>query len=141
MGLIFTRERKMKKFNLTKDNSEDIGFVTDCLLMGVISLKELKEWICKIIHQCDVDSLPTYIYNLLDYNGENSGVYNVISFSPNSKLRKIDEYALYGIGIKRFGTIFDMPIPRDVALNALDKNPYILERFKKEFDFINLDFG
>lgn len=128
------------KPKLTLNDSEDIGFATDCLLMGVISLNEFKEWVYKIVKQYNVEDLPIYIYDLTDYNEEVAGVYNIIGFSPNSNLKRIDEYALYGIAVKRFGGVFDMPISSNKALIALGDNPQILERFKREFPFINLDF-
>lgn len=128
------------KPKLTLNNSEDIGFATDCLLMGVISLNEFKEWVYKIIKQYSIEDLPIYIFDLADYNEEIAGIYNVIGFSPNSNLSKIDEYALYGIAVKRFGSILDMPISIQKALETLGNNSKLLERFKIEFPFINLGF-
>lgn len=49
------------KLKLTSNNNEDIGFATDCLLMGVISLNEFKKWVYKIIEQYKIDDLPIYI--------------------------------------------------------------------------------
>ncbi|MCK3655910.1 hypothetical protein A4G19_09095 [Pasteurellaceae bacterium Macca] len=130
-------ERKPK---LVLNNSEDIGFATDCLLMGLISLNEFKEWVCKIINKYNIEDVPEYLYDLADYNEDVVGVYNIIGFSPNSNLKEEDEHALYGIAVKRFGVVFDMPISSKKALVALKKNPQVLVRFKREFSFINLDF-
>lgn len=81
-----------------------------------------------------------YIYDLADYNEEIAGIYNVIGFSPNSNLKKLEKYALYGIAVKRFGSIFDMPISKKKALDELNRNPQILEKFRRTFPFIELGF-
>ena len=47
--------------------------------------------------------------------------------------------AMYGIGIKRFGEIYDMPISKKAALKALDQHPSILKRFKETFPFIKIE--
>lgn len=128
------------KFRLTRESSEDIGFVKSCLITGAINRIEFREWVSLVINDSDIDDLPLYIFDLIDFDGSFYELLNIIGFTPDPVLNNDEYNAIYGIVIHRFGGVLDMPISEKEALSALEKNPYVLERFKKEFPFIKLDF-
>ncbi len=130
----------VNKLRLTRESSEDIGFVKSCLIIGAIDRNEFKEWVFFIIKNNSVDDIPLYIFDLIDFNDYFCNLFEVIGFVLDSGLTDDEDNALYGIAVKRFGSFFDMPISEKRALKALSENPQVLDRFKQTFPFIYLDF-
>ncbi|KGQ67894.1 hypothetical protein ACLRAA_06205 [Gallibacterium anatis] len=128
------------KLKLTRDESGDIGFVKSTLIAEAITLKEFNNWVIFIINNHPIDELPIYIFDLIDFKGYLCDLTNIIGFVPYSGLNDNENYALYGIALKRFGKIVDCPISYQCALDALNNNPQVLIRFKETFPFIELDF-
>lgn len=124
---------------LTKEDSYDIGFVKSSLIIGAITRDEFQEWLYKTIKENDVNELPSYIFNLIDFNDFLFKIVDIIGFSPNPGLTDYEYDAIYGIAIKRFGNLFDMPISKKAALKALDQHPSILKCFKETFPFIKIE--
>ncbi|OOF44463.1 hypothetical protein [Rodentibacter trehalosifermentans] len=128
------------KFRLTRESSEDIGFVKSCLIIGAIEKNEFREWIDLVIKDSDIDELPLYIFDLINFDGSFYELLNIIGFTPDPILSDEEDNALYGIAIKRFGDSFDIPITKSKALISLEHNPQILDRFRKVFPFVLLNF-
>lgn len=124
------------KFRLTRESSADIGFVKSCLIKGAITNNEFNEWIEYVIASDGVRELPQYIFDLIDFKGSFYELTNVIGFTPDPILTEVEDNAIYGIAIKRFGDVLDIPISKKHALKALEQHPMILERFKTTFPFI-----
>lgn len=128
------------KLRLTRDSSEDIGFVKSCVIKGAITNKEFNDWVEYVIVNDKVDDLPLYIFDLIDFNGSFYELINIIGFTPDPILTEDEDNAIYGIAIKRFWNDLDFPISNNEALRALDRNPLILKRFKSIFPFINFSY-
>lgn len=128
------------KLRLTRDSSEDIGFVKSCVIKGAITNKEFNDWVEYVIVNDKVDDLPQYIFDLIDFNGSFYELINIIGFTPDPILTEDEDNAIYGIAIKRFGNDLDIPISNNEALRSLDRNPLISKRFKSIFPFINFSY-
>ncbi|WP_077545506.1 hypothetical protein [Rodentibacter genomosp. 2] len=109
------------KPRLTLNNSEDIAFSKVCLIYDSIDLNEFKQWLYNLVRKSDIDDLPSYIFDLIEFDGFLSDLNQVIGFNPNTSLSLEEKNAIIGIAIKRFGSIFDMPISNKEALDALEK--------------------
>ena len=133
-------ESMENKFRLTRDSSEDIGFVKSCFIKGAITNREFNDWVEYVIVNDKVDDLPLYIFDLIDFNGSFYELINIIGFTPDPILTEDEDNAIYGIAIKRFGNDLDIPISNNEALRALDRNPLISKRFKSIFPFINFSY-
>lgn len=121
---------------ISKENSQDLGFAIGCLFSQSITLDEFKEWLYIVIKDNDIENIPSYIFDLLEFNQGLFHISNVIGFVPNDKLSKSEQNALTGIAVMRNVKVYDSPISKNKALLLLDKNPHILERFKTFFPFI-----
>lgn len=126
------------KVKLTRESSEDIGFVKSCFIKGAITNNEFNKWIEYVVTNYEVSELPLYIFDLIDFKGSFYELIKIIGFTPDPMLTEDEDNAIYGIAIKRFGDSLDIPISRDNALKALEQNPLILNRFKVTFPFIEL---
>ncbi|WP_118843748.1 hypothetical protein [Haemophilus haemolyticus] len=126
-----------KNFKLTReDNGEDIGFAISCMYSQAITLDEFKSWIDYVILNSKVEDLPSYIWEIVDWDGK----YNIskyIDFTPCGIEGRLSD-ALTGIAIKRNMDIFE-PISKKKALDALRKNPNLVKKFKDFFPFIKFD--
>ena len=126
-----------KNFKLTReDNGEDIGFAISCMYSQAITLDEFKSWIDYVILNSKVEDLPSYIWEIVDWDGK----YNIskyIGFTPCGIEGRLSD-ALTGIAIKRNMDIFET-ISKKKALDALRKNPNLVKKFKDFFPFIKFD--
>lgn len=126
-----------KNFKLTReDNGEDIGFAISCMYSQAITLDEFKSWIDYVILNSKVEDLPSYIWEIVDWDGK----YNIskyIGFTPCGIEGRLSD-ALTGIAIKRNMDIFES-ISKKKALDALRKNPNLVKKFKDFFPFIKFD--
>lgn len=121
--------------DLTKDESNTIGFVVACLFSSAIDLNELNQWATSIVERLDVDDIPDYIFELMEFNGPLAGVYKTIGFTPVWNRSDEEDAALYGVAVKRGKDVFDMPVPSASALQNLDDNPHIKDAFNLVFPF------
>ncbi|MEW8229304.1 MAG: hypothetical protein AB2745_03195 [Candidatus Thiodiazotropha endolucinida] len=121
--------------DLTKDRSETIGFVVACLFSSAIDVSELNQWASTVIEGLDVQDIPDYIFELVEFNGPLAGVYKTIGFSPVWNRFDEEDAALYGIAVKRGREVFDMPVSPASALKSLDDHPHIKDAFNLVFPF------
>lgn len=128
----------MVEFHLTKEDSGDIGFVTDCLIAGVITFPEFKKWVYYVIDNSQ--EVPNYFFDILDVEENFDYVLNIgriLGFHPGWGAIDDELKALDGIGFKRFSNFkTDASLRRD-ALRALDGNLHVERRFKETFPFID----
>lgn len=68
----------------------------------------------------------------MDFNDELFKVYKVFSHVPHWRHSETDEYALYGISIRRGNDPYDIPITPRQALADLEASPDI-ERIHRKF--------
>ena len=129
-----------QKFSLIKGNSEDIGFASTCLVAGVISFDEFKQWLYLVIEQ--EDELPDYIFDILDI--ENKFDYTlkmreIIGFHANWEgSEPAQSLALDGIAYKRDADYVSDAVSREQALTALQTHPEVEVKFKALFPFITV---
>ncbi|MCZ4283148.1 hypothetical protein O4H49_20385 [Kiloniella laminariae] len=128
-----------KSFRLEKNNSDDIGFASTCLVAGIIDFDEFKAWLYFVMENSD--EIPSYFFNILDINEKFEYTLKrqeVVGFTPSWEGTTFEENALYGIGYKRNIAYQNDVVSQISALKALSKNPHIEERFKETFPFLEL---
>lgn len=122
-----------------KDNSDDLGFVIGCLFSQAINLSEFRLWVDSVIEKLPVDSIPNYMFDLVGFDGYLFEISKIIGFVSSNKISNDEKVSLSGIAYLRGADVYDPPVTREEALRALERNPIILERFKRTFPFIKLD--
>lgn len=126
----------MQRFALSKNDDETIGFVTTSLFHGAIDRSELRQWATSVAAELEVEAIPPYIFDLVDFDDSLSKIYQIIGFVTDGSLSRAEYSALYGTALLRGREIFDMPIKKKTALAALDRNPHIRDAFNQIFPFI-----
>jgi hypothetical protein len=119
------------------ENSETIGFVVSCLFTSAIDVSELHDWCVYVIDHNDVKSIPSYLFDLMDFDQPLAHLYKAIGFVPVWRHTDEEANALYGIAIQRGRELFDPTVSRQSALALLKRSPSIIERFCQTFPFIN----
>lgn len=126
----------MVGLRLTKDNCEDIGFVRVCLLAGVVSFDEFKQWLFWVVE--NEEEVPSYFWDLIDLKEKfEFKPLKVMGFNPYWLHNDDEDDALDGIGYKRRPDFRSDVTSRIDALQKLASNPHIEERFKTTFPFID----
>jgi hypothetical protein len=125
-------------FGITKENSEELGFVITSLFCSAINLDELHEWCYEIIRETDIQKLPPYIMELANFEEKLAKIFNVIGFVPTWKHDDLDEAALCGIAMSRGVRRVEWPFSEEVARAALNDRQAILQRFRETFNFLSL---
>lgn len=124
---------KSSEFDCFSD--ELMAFVVTCLFCGAISKDELKVWSARALA---LDNAPMFLYDLMNFHGEIFKIYQIIGYVPYWEHAEDDEYALYGIAVRRGFQPYDMPLKADRALACLESKPNIEHLFGRVFDFIKL---
>ena len=125
----------MNTIELNSFNDELMAFVITCLFCGAISKDELNTWCAQTL---SLNNATNFLYDLMDFQDEIFKVYKVIGYVPHWEHEKGDEYALYGIAVRRGFKPYDMPISTNEALTHLEASPHIENLFKEVFAFIQL---
>jgi hypothetical protein len=128
-----------KPTGLDRDDSEQIGFVTECLMCAAIDLRELRAWCVQIIERYPIEAIPEYLFELVDFDGPLAKIYRVIGFVPVWEHDERDIASLYGIAAQRGRERYEWPVPPDVAKEKLRRNRKIQKRFASTFPFISFD--
>ena len=121
-----------------KENNEDLGFVIGCLYSQAINLSEFRCWLEYVIEISDIENIPQYIFDLVDFNDYLFQISKKIGFIASSGLSEEQKKALEGIAYLRKREILDPELDKTQALELLDKHPLIMERFKELFPFIEI---
>lgn len=123
---------------LTRNDSGTISFVVACLFCEAIDLYDLREWALYVVTLNDVDDIPEYVLDLTDLAESWGHVVEVIGFPVgNSRMYEI-EPCLYGIAYLRGVDVYDPPVPRVSAEEAIQRNPDVLTEFRTTFPFISI---
>ena len=126
-------------WKIEKEDCEDLGFAISCLFSETISLSEFKTWLEIVIKEMPIEKIPLYIFDLMNFNDTLANIDNVIGFVAPSKLSMQQKNALVGITYLREIDVYDPPISKEQALAALNKNPHVLDKFRRLFPFIELN--
>ena len=119
---------------LSKEDSSRIGFVVSCLFAEAINLHEFRQWVTTIYE--GETEIPTYMVDLLDFNGPLFKLSKVIGFEPHWPGTEDEELALFGITYQRDRIPFQCPLNREEAIAKLERHPSIKETFIKNFPFL-----
>lgn len=128
----------MPRFHLAKEDSADIGFATDCLVAGIITFLEFKSWLYYVIENSE--EVPSYFFDILDVEEKfdyTLRTVEILGFHPGWEATDNELNALDGIGFKRFSEFKTDAAQKETALQALEKNPHIEQRFREMFPFID----
>lgn len=125
-------------WKIKRNDNQDLGFAINCLFAEAINLSEFKTWIEIVIRDLAVDEIPYYMYDLLEFNAALADIYLTIGFNPHSKLSVTQQNSLIGIAFLREIDVFDSPVLKEQALQALEENPHILDEFRRFFPFIEI---
>ncbi|KPQ22191.1 MULTISPECIES: hypothetical protein [unclassified Halomonas] len=125
-----------RNFRLEKNDSDDIGFAKASLVSGVLKFSEFKQWLYYVIeHQ---DQVPAYFWDILDIENKfDFKPFSVMGFNPSWEHTESESDALDGIGYRRWNDFLSDAVPREVALQELDRNPHVEKRFRETFPFID----
>lgn len=123
-------------WKVSENDHSDLNFAVGCLYCDAISLSEFKKWVELVIETSDVDEIPYYMYDLLEFDKPLFHLSREIGFDLINDLSKEEEYSLYGIGFMRQHDIYESPIDKETAIIYTKRNIHILERFSKLFPFI-----
>lgn len=116
-------------------SDELLAFVITCLFCGAIKKQEFNSWCVQAVL---LSNAPGFLYDLIEFRDEIFKIYKVIGYVPYWEHSDSDEYALYGIAVRRGFEPYDMPVSRDEALANLDTSPEVKSLFVEVFDFIRL---
>lgn len=129
-----------KRPRITREDSDDLGFVIDCLYSHAITMDEFNEWITRLT--ADHDDLPLFVFDLIDFTDEDrlklSHWQTYGGFVPYWQATESETAALVGIGVRRFGEVESDFCTRDEALVSLSRHPTIVDRFHETFPFVDL---
>lgn len=126
-----------QKTGITRDDSETIGFVMTSLFCSAINLAELHEWCFLVIGANDIAEIPSYIFDLSEYEGVLAKIFKIIGFVPSWTHTDDDEAALCGIAMKRGIERYEWPFSQDYALTKLKDNSDMERRFRETFPFVD----
>ena len=127
-------------WKIYKDNNRDLDFVLNCLFCQSINLNEMSMWIDKVIETSVLEKIPDYVFELSATNFDKFNIcdiYEIIGFVTDGQFSKYD-LAIYGIAFLRGFDVFDSPVSKEQALQALEENPHILDEFRRFFPFIEI---
>ncbi|HGP7189316.1 TPA: hypothetical protein ACLRI2_002003, partial [Neisseria meningitidis] len=63
---------------MTKEQGQDLSFATYCLLSAAINLQEFKLWLDIVVRDTPIDTIPLYIFDLIDFDKGIGEIYDVI---------------------------------------------------------------
>ena len=128
----------MSMWKICINDSEDLDFVLACLFSQAIDRKELNLWAEEVVKTSPIENIPSYIFELVDFEDSLLRLDEIIGFTPDTSLSKKDELAIYGIAFLRGVDVYDSPVTKSKAIQSLKESPEIYKRFKKFFPFIEL---
>ena len=127
-------------WKIYKNDSEDLAFALDCLFNQSITINEFKLWLDMVLLDVNIECLPDYFFDLMDFNQDLFHITNIIGFVPHSELSGEQEKSLIGIAyLRNVRSLYDIEIDRNSTMQALDKNPEILTKFKRFFPFVEVN--
>lgn len=129
----------MAKYRLSREDAGDLGFALSSLTYSVVTFSEFKQWIYHVIEHEDAESIPSFLFEILDINDKfdfTLRAWQIIGFHPSWDGNDDEDDALCGIGFKRFPNYHADGLSKQEAFAALARNPGIEKRFRETFPFI-----
>lgn len=123
---------------LTKEDSDDLGFATECVTADALTFDEFKTWIYGIIEKSD--NYPAFLLDIAAIDEKFDFTLNtmrVVGFEPHWRHSDAEYLAIDGIAYRRFPDHESDAAPRSKAIAALEQNPQIEKRFREMFPFID----
>lgn len=120
---------------LTWEDPSLIGFVIACYQSCALENVDLRQWAEHIL--ATRDDFPSYILDLMEYDGTRAKIARTVGFHPPSGLGNRQSLALSGIAYVRGFGPFDDASP-EAAIAALRACPEVLKRFQATFPFITV---
>lgn len=145
---ILRRDKMSEKLNVQDlpvvdlDGPSKLGFARTCLICAVIDLAELKIWAENLI--VEQDEPHTILFDILDFNDSKPQFFSLLSDrlvrGPCSPLRDGQLDALAGIRFLRDPNAWqEDPGQKVRELASLDRHPEVLDAFRTEFPFIDIE--
>lgn len=128
----------MTDLKLTRESSDQIGFVIACAMCSAISTEELNKWAEYIVRDNSIEEIPDYIFDLVYFKESLLGIFRLIGFVPTTQWIPEGSLEIYGITALRGRLSPQADVNAAKAVAALNKRPDIIERFKQVFPFIDL---
>ncbi|HFC7939476.1 TPA: hypothetical protein ACFO2O_001213 [Neisseria meningitidis] len=91
-----------------------------------------------VVRDTPIDTIPLYIFDLIDFDKSIGEIYDVIGVVNYGYISNDQKNALTGIAFLRGIDVYDPPISKEKALKALEKHPEIYQRFQHFFPFVEL---
>lgn len=127
-------------WKIYKHDSEDLAFSLDCLFYQAITIDEFKLWLYIVLRDTNIESLPNYFFDLVNFDKDLFHITNIIGFVPHEKLSEEERKAICGIAyLRNVRSLYDIGVDRAVAIKALERHSNISEQFNKFFPFIELN--
>lgn len=128
-----------KELELEEFVRREYGFASHAVMSGAVHFHEFLRWVDLMIET--YDNLPTFVFDLID----TKNISEAEKFAPRhcySGLSGKESEVLRAIAVRRFpDRDKDLSsITPKTALKRLEQYPHVVERFKKTFPFIKLDF-
>lgn len=114
-------------------SDELLAFVITCLFCDAISKEEFRDWCARAL---SLNGAPGFLYDLMEFDDDIFKIFKVVGHVPVWKHTEEDEYALYGVAVRRGVKPYDMPLSNDKAVAALEKSPSVGLLFCEVFDSI-----
>lgn len=127
------------KFSVSRDDSPDLGFANICRISGAVSHDEFIQWVYWVIEKSTED-LPIFFFELDGIEKSATSFDRIVGFVPSAGLNPDEEDAVDGIAYSRNTTLgngYDAHIGRVEAIDALRRNPQIVDRFNAMFPFVD----
>lgn len=124
-------------WKICKHESSDLSFALSCLFNEAITLQEFRQWVELVISSANISNLPSFVFDLLEFNDDIFKIYDTIGFVPDKEVTLEEENAIIGLAFIRNKSLYDSPITEKTAINALKNQPLIKSRFENTFPFID----
>lgn len=127
------------QFAVYRDDSLDLGFANTCRISGAVSREEFIQWVYWVIEKSTQD-LPSFFFELDEIEKSASSFDRIVGFVPSSGLKSDEEDAVDGIAYCRNGVVsggYDAHVEHSEAIDALRRNPQIVDRFNVMFPFVD----
>lgn len=118
-------------------NPATIGFVVQCLALGVISNAELRAWAEERL--AADDDCPIYLEGLAEFDGPAGEVTRMLGFVPGRRFSPEEVAALTALGHLRPSPLATAGAPRGAAAAALERHPELLAEFRRTFPLLDLE--
>ena len=122
--------------SVTREDSSDLAFATDCMLNGVVTYAEFRYWVYCVADEMTDETFPSYLSDILDMKEQRDFGWNDLGFLPRWNPTAGEADAVIGLGYKRSPDYRSDHASRSDALAALAQNPHIEGRLHKMFPFL-----